>query len=40
VVKDLDTFKAECDVVIANRAAPELADIGDRLFTRDIFGSD
>ena len=40
VVKDLDAFKAECDVVIANRAAPELADIGDRLFTRDIFGSD
>lgn len=40
VVKDLETFKRECDVVIANRAAPELADIGDRLFTRDIFGSD
>ena len=40
VVKDLTAFKAECDVVIANRAAPELADIGDRLFTRDIFGSD
>ncbi len=40
VVRDLDAFKAECDVVIANRAAPELADIGDRLFTRDIFGSD
>ncbi|WP_242201530.1 nucleotide sugar dehydrogenase [Sphingomonas hankookensis] len=40
VVKDLNAFKAECDVVIANRAAPELADIGDRLFTRDIFGSD
>lgn len=40
VVKDLDAFKSECDVVIANRAAPELADIGDRLFTRDIFGSD
>ncbi|KQN82962.1 UDP-glucose 6-dehydrogenase [Sphingomonas sp. Leaf67] len=40
VVKDIDTFKNECDVVIANRAAPELADIGDKLFTRDIFGSD
>ncbi|MGT2516859.1 nucleotide sugar dehydrogenase (plasmid) [Sphingomonas panni] len=40
VVRDLDAFKAGCDVVIANRAAPELADIGDRLFTRDIFGSD
>ncbi|HET9511303.1 MAG TPA: nucleotide sugar dehydrogenase [Sphingomonas sp.] len=40
VVKDLEAFKAECEVVIANRAAPELADIGDKLFTRDIFGSD
>ena len=40
VVTDLDAFKAECDVIIANRAAPELGDIGDRLFTRDIFGSD
>lgn len=40
VVKDLEAFKSECEVVIANRAAPELADIGDKLFTRDIFGSD
>ncbi len=40
VVKDLEAFKSDCDVVIANRAAPELADIGDKLFTRDIFGSD
>ncbi len=40
VVKDLDAFKAESDIIIANRAAPELGDIGDKLFTRDIFGSD
>lgn len=40
VVRDLDAFKADCDIIIANRAAPELEDIGDRLFTRDIFGSD
>ncbi|PZT91358.1 MULTISPECIES: nucleotide sugar dehydrogenase [unclassified Sphingomonas] len=40
VVKDLDAFKADCDIIIANRAAPELADIGTKLFTRDIFGSD
>ncbi|MGW8192393.1 nucleotide sugar dehydrogenase [Sphingomonas hankookensis] len=40
VVKDLNAFKADCDIIIANRAAPELADIGDKLFTRDIFGSD
>ncbi|PXA93110.1 UDP-glucose 6-dehydrogenase [Nostoc sp. 3335mG] len=40
VVKDFDAFKRDCDVVIANRAAPELDDIGTKLFTRDIFGSD
>ncbi|UUL82371.1 nucleotide sugar dehydrogenase [Sphingomonas qomolangmaensis] len=40
VVNDLEAFKAECDIIIANRAAPELADIGNKLFTRDIFGSD
>lgn len=40
VVKDINEFKDNCDIIIANRAAPELADIGGRLFTRDIFGSD
>ena len=40
VVKDFDAFKRDCDLVIGNRASPELADIGDKLFTRDIFGSD
>jgi UDPglucose 6-dehydrogenase len=40
VFADLEAFKAECDVIIANRATPELGDIGDKLFTRDIFGSD
>jgi UDPglucose 6-dehydrogenase len=40
VITNLDAFKARSDVIVANRAAPELGDIGNKLFTRDLFGSD
>ncbi|MGD1887243.1 MAG: nucleotide sugar dehydrogenase [Cohaesibacteraceae bacterium] len=40
VVSDLEAFKAESDIIIANRRSPELADVDAKIFTRDLFGVD
>jgi UDPglucose 6-dehydrogenase len=40
VIQDLDDFKARSALIVANRLTDHLADVADRVYTRDLFGAD
>ena len=40
VIRDLEAFKTEADLILANRVTEDIADVVDKVFTRDLYRAD
>ena len=40
VERDMNVFKDACDLIVVNRMTDDLADVTDKVFTRDLFNFD
>ena len=40
VIRALEEFKKTCDIIISNRMSPELADVKEKIYTRDLYSRD
>lgn len=40
VINDLNEFKQRCDVIVANRLTDDIRDVEEKVYTRDLYGSD